>query len=151
MVLPKVSDGIQAGAPALHIFALTITPINELCGRTFMHDNRDHLGITGVTRRRILTGAVVLGGAAMLPLPQGAYAADGTLFDTAPAAAAVSVCFPTTTSSSPCGPSTTTPTASGSPAGPGNGAGHQPRRAARGPPHLPEADRARLRLLDRRA
>jgi hypothetical protein len=28
VVLPKVSDGIQAEAPALHIFALTITPIN---------------------------------------------------------------------------------------------------------------------------
>lgn len=59
-----------------------------------MHDNRDHLGITGVTRRRILTGAVVLGGAALLPLPQGAYAADGTLFDTAPAAAAVKRLLP---------------------------------------------------------
>jgi hypothetical protein len=28
VVLPKVSDGIQAGAPALHIFAMTITTIN---------------------------------------------------------------------------------------------------------------------------
>jgi alpha-N-acetylglucosaminidase len=59
-----------------------------------MHDNRDHLGITGVTRRRILTGAVVLGGAALLPRPLGAYAADGAPFDTAPAAAALKRLLP---------------------------------------------------------
>jgi hypothetical protein len=54
-----------------------------------MHDNRGDLDLPGVTRRRILTGAVALGGAALLPLPQNAYAADGALFDTAPAAAAL--------------------------------------------------------------
>jgi len=57
-----------------------------------MHDNRGDLGITGitgVTRRRILTGAVALGGATLLSRPQGAYAAGGTLFDTTPAAAAL--------------------------------------------------------------
>ncbi|WP_244204143.1 alpha-N-acetylglucosaminidase [Streptomyces africanus] len=59
-----------------------------------MHDNRDDLGITGVTRRRILTGAVVLGGAALLPRPQGAYAAGGTPFDSAPAAAALKRLLP---------------------------------------------------------
>ncbi|WP_405538976.1 alpha-N-acetylglucosaminidase C-terminal domain-containing protein [Streptomyces sp. NBC_00075] len=62
-----------------------------------MHDNRGDLGITGstgVTRRRILTGAVALGGAALLTRPQGAYAADGSLFDTAPAAAALKRLLP---------------------------------------------------------
>lgn len=59
-----------------------------------MHDNRGDLDLPGVTRRRILTGAVALGGAALLPLPQGAYAADGVLFDTAPAAAALKRLLP---------------------------------------------------------
>lgn len=59
-----------------------------------MHDNRGDLGITGVTRRRILTGTVALGGAALLARPQGAYAVDGALFDTAPAAAALQRLLP---------------------------------------------------------
>lgn len=59
-----------------------------------MHDNRGDIDLPGVTRRRILTGAVVLGGAALLPFPQGAYAAGGALFDTAPAAAAVKRLLP---------------------------------------------------------
>lgn len=59
-----------------------------------MHDNRGDLDLPGVTRRRILTGAVALGGAALLPLPQDAYAADGVLFDTAPAAAALKRLLP---------------------------------------------------------
>ncbi|WP_406213677.1 alpha-N-acetylglucosaminidase TIM-barrel domain-containing protein [Streptomyces canus] len=59
-----------------------------------MHDNRGDIDLPGVTRRRILTGAVVLGGAALLPLPQGAYAAGGALFDTAPAAAALKRLLP---------------------------------------------------------
>ncbi|MDQ0758570.1 alpha-N-acetylglucosaminidase [Streptomyces canus] len=59
-----------------------------------MHDNRGDLALPGVTRRRILTGAVALGGAALLARPQGAYAADGALFDTAPAAAALKRLLP---------------------------------------------------------
>ncbi|MCX4852522.1 alpha-N-acetylglucosaminidase C-terminal domain-containing protein [Streptomyces canus] len=59
-----------------------------------MHDNRGDLDLPGVTRRRILTGAVALGGAALLARPQGAYAAGGALFDTAPAAAAVKRLLP---------------------------------------------------------
>ncbi|MGW2640642.1 alpha-N-acetylglucosaminidase [Streptomyces sp. NPDC001348] len=59
-----------------------------------MHDNRGDLGTTGVTRRRILTGAVALGGAALLPRPQGAYAAGGAPFDAAPAAAALKRLLP---------------------------------------------------------
>ncbi len=66
-----------------------------------MHDNRgdlDDTGSTGVSRRRILTGAVVLGGAALLTRPQGAYAApvggESALFDTAPAAAALQRLLP---------------------------------------------------------
>ncbi|MDQ0912687.1 hypothetical protein QFZ22_008672 [Streptomyces canus] len=59
-----------------------------------MHDNQGDLALPGVTRRRILTGAVALGGAALLARPQGAYAADGALFDTAPAAAALKRLLP---------------------------------------------------------
>ncbi|MFI7405739.1 alpha-N-acetylglucosaminidase TIM-barrel domain-containing protein [Streptomyces sp. NPDC049541] len=59
-----------------------------------MHDNRGDLRITGVTRRRILTGAVALGGAALLARPQGAYAAGGAPFDIAPAAAALKRLLP---------------------------------------------------------
>ncbi|MER7564793.1 alpha-N-acetylglucosaminidase [Streptomyces sp. NPDC097941] len=59
-----------------------------------MHDNRGDLDLPGVTRRRILTGAVVLGGAALLTRPQSAHAAGGALFDTAPAAAAVKRLLP---------------------------------------------------------
>lgn len=59
-----------------------------------MQDNRGDLGSTGLTRRRILAGAVVLGGAALLARPQGAYAADHALFDTAPAAAALKRLLP---------------------------------------------------------
>ncbi|GAA2494516.1 alpha-N-acetylglucosaminidase TIM-barrel domain-containing protein [Streptomyces longisporus] len=59
-----------------------------------MHDNRGDLGTAGVTRRRILTGAVAVGGAALLARPQGAYAADGALFDPAPAAAALKRLLP---------------------------------------------------------
>ncbi|MFJ9905577.1 alpha-N-acetylglucosaminidase TIM-barrel domain-containing protein [Streptomyces sp. NPDC101152] len=59
-----------------------------------MHDNRGDLRITGVTRRRVLTGAVAVGGAALLARPQGAYAAGGALFDTAPAAAALKRLLP---------------------------------------------------------
>ncbi|MDQ1072673.1 alpha-N-acetylglucosaminidase [Streptomyces canus] len=59
-----------------------------------MHDNQGDLALPGVTRRRILTGAVALGGAALLTRPQGAYAADGALFDTAPAAAALKRLLP---------------------------------------------------------
>ncbi|MGW2572883.1 alpha-N-acetylglucosaminidase [Streptomyces sp. NPDC001537] len=58
-----------------------------------MHDNRGDLRTTGVTRRRILTGAVALGGAALLARPQGAYAA-GAPFDIAPAAAALKRLLP---------------------------------------------------------
>jgi len=54
-----------------------------------MYDDRGDPGITGVTRRRILTGTVALGGAALAPRPQGAHAAGGAPFDTAPAAAAL--------------------------------------------------------------
>ncbi|MGW1562478.1 alpha-N-acetylglucosaminidase [Streptomyces sp. NPDC002144] len=59
-----------------------------------MHTNRGDLGVTGVTRRRALTGAVALGGAALLARPQGAYASGGTLFDIAPAAAALKRVLP---------------------------------------------------------
>ncbi|WP_329244750.1 alpha-N-acetylglucosaminidase C-terminal domain-containing protein [Streptomyces sp. NBC_01478] len=47
-----------------------------------MNDNR------GITRRRVLTGAIVLGGATLLPRAQGAFASSGR-FDHAPAAAAL--------------------------------------------------------------
>ncbi|WP_329537026.1 alpha-N-acetylglucosaminidase C-terminal domain-containing protein (plasmid) [Streptomyces sp. NBC_01450] len=47
-----------------------------------MNDNR------GITRRRVLTGAVVLGGATLLPHAQGAFASGGR-FDPAPAVAAL--------------------------------------------------------------
>ncbi|MET7476992.1 alpha-N-acetylglucosaminidase [Streptomyces sp. NPDC005648] len=59
-----------------------------------MHTNRGDLGSTGVTRRGVLTGAVVLGGAALLARPQGAYAAGGAVFDTAPAVAALKRLLP---------------------------------------------------------
>ncbi|WP_330293280.1 alpha-N-acetylglucosaminidase [Streptomyces sp. NBC_00576] len=62
-----------------------------------MHDNQGDLGIigiTGVTRRRVLTGTVALGGASLLARPQGAYAADGAPFDTGHAAAALKRLLP---------------------------------------------------------
>ncbi|MEW2399680.1 alpha-N-acetylglucosaminidase TIM-barrel domain-containing protein [Streptomyces sp. NPDC046862] len=59
-----------------------------------MQDNRGDLDCTGISRRRILTGAVALGGAALLTRPQDAYAAGRARFDTAPAAAALKRLLP---------------------------------------------------------